>query len=120
MRWAVIVGRVLSIEPFLDHLIDEPAVDSFVEMWRFYSEEKNAQDCSQAENQPEHPFAFQRIENGLSGVRRTRGKIRSRPFATAASTRGDAHFSDGRLRFHWQQLYSLHSETLQAGLRHEC
>ena len=42
MKWAVIVRRVVSIEPFLDHLIDEPAVDSLIEMWRFYSEEKNA------------------------------------------------------------------------------
>src|SRR2546423_1027142 len=120
MKRAVIVGRVISIESVLDHLIDEPAVDSFVKMWRFYSEKKDTQGRGQAENAPEHPVAFQRIEDDLSGVRRTRGKIRSRRFATAASTRSDAHFGNGRLRFHWQQLYSLHSETLQASLRHEC
>src|SRR4029077_10928791 len=120
MKWAVIVGRVVSIEPFLYHLIDEPAVDSLVEMWRFYSEEDNAYGRRPGEDQPDHPVAYQRIEDGLSGIRQARGKIRSRPFETAASTRDDAHFSDGRLRFHWQQLYSLHSETLQAGLRHEC
>ena len=41
MKWAVIIRRVISIKPILDHLIDEPAVDPFVEMRRFYSEEQD-------------------------------------------------------------------------------
>src|SRR6266480_4957233 len=116
MKGTVIIRRVIAIKAILDHLIDEPTVDPFVEMRRFYSEEQDPQRGGEAENQPEHPIAFECVQNHLSGIGRSPGKIRSRLFATAASTRSDAHFGNGWLRLHRQQLYSLHSETLQASL----
>src|SRR5690348_1210329 len=118
MKGTVIIRRIVAIEAVLDHLIDEPAVDPFVKMRWFYVEKKHSQHGGEPKYQPEHPVALECVQNQLSGGGRRRGKIRSRPFATAASTRGDAHLGDGRLRLHWQQLYSLHSETLQAGLCH--
>src|SRR4030095_5302816 len=117
MKRTVIIRRVIAIKAILDHLIDEPAVDPFVEMRRFYVEKKHPQNGGETDNQPEHPVAFECVQNHLSGIGRSPGKIRSRLFATAASTRSDAHFGNGWLRLHWKQLYSLHSETLQAGLR---
>src|ERR1051326_6802518 len=116
MKGTVIVRRVIAVNPLLHHLIDKPAVDSFVEMRRFDPEKEHSQRGAETENQPEGPVAVERVQNSLGGVGPAPGKIRSRPFATAASTRGDAHFGNRWLRLHWQQLYSLHSETLQAGL----
>jgi len=42
MQRAVIIGRVVSVEPVLDHLIDEPTVDPFVEVWRLNPKEKKS------------------------------------------------------------------------------
>ena len=61
MKWPVIVRRVVLIEPVLDHLIDEPAVDAFVEMWRFEASRKNRKTAARPRISPEHPVAFQRM-----------------------------------------------------------
>jgi hypothetical protein len=53
----VVIRRIVSIEAILDHLIDEPAVNPFVEMWWLYPEKGKAQSRSQAKDGPEHPVA---------------------------------------------------------------
>ena len=59
MERAVVVGRVIVIEAVLRHLVDEPAVDAFVEMGRFQPQEEEAQDG--------------REEDGERSTRRRRG-----------------------------------------------
>jgi hypothetical protein len=39
-------------------LIDKPAVDAFVEMRRFNSEQKKSQERGQRNDEPRGPFAF--------------------------------------------------------------
>src|SRR5205085_4785406 len=48
----VIICRVVTVEPVLDHLVDEPAVDSFVEMRRLDSEQKKTEERAEAHDQP--------------------------------------------------------------------
>ena len=58
MEWTVVIGRVVLVESVLDHLVDKPAVDAFVEMWRFHSEQKESQERGETDDEPGHPFAF--------------------------------------------------------------
>src|SRR5438874_988917 len=100
-------------------MINKPAVNSFVEVWRLDSEQKKPKRGRKQQDCPKHPVAFERAKKTRRQAILGREKIRSRLFTSAASTRRDAHFSDRRLWFHWEQLYSLHSGTLQAGLRNQ-
>jgi hypothetical protein len=43
MEGPMIVGRIVVIKTIFDHLIDEPAVDAFIEVWRLNSEQEKAQ-----------------------------------------------------------------------------
>src|SRR6267143_1346718 len=119
MKWAVIVRRIVFVKAVLQHLINEPSVNAFVEVWRFDSEQQKPKRGRKQQNRPKHPVAVERTKKARCQAILGGEKIRSRLFATTASTRGDAHFSDRRLRFHREQLYSLHSGTLQAGLRNQ-
>src|SRR5437868_10485733 len=119
MKRPVIVRGIIFVEAVLKHLINKPAVNSFVEVWRFDSEQEKPKRGRKQQDCPKHPVAFERAKKTRRQAILGREKIRSRLFTSAASTRRDAHFSDRRLWFHWEQLYSLHSGTLQAGLRNQ-
>src|SRR5438132_1818852 len=58
MQRSVVIGRVVSIEPVLDHLIDEPTVDPFVEMRRFDPKQKKSKKDRKPEDQPWRPTRF--------------------------------------------------------------
>ena len=47
MQRSVVIRGIISVEAILRHLIDEPAVDSFVEMRRLYPEEQEAEKRAQ-------------------------------------------------------------------------
>ena len=55
MERPVVVGWVVAVISVLDHLIDEPAVNSFVEMGRLNPEQEKAQDGRQGHDQPGGP-----------------------------------------------------------------
>src|SRR3954453_22033568 len=57
VKRAVVIRWIVSIEAILDHLIDEPAVNSLVKMWWLYPEKGKAQSPSEAKDGPEHPVA---------------------------------------------------------------
>ena len=56
MKRPVIIRRIVSVEPVLDHLIDEPAVDPLVEMRRLHPEEEDAQNGAERDDQPRRPI----------------------------------------------------------------
>ena len=58
MKRAVIIRWVVSVKSVFDHLIDEPAVDSFVKMGRLHLEEEDAQNGAERDNRPQRPINF--------------------------------------------------------------
>src|SRR5881227_4310809 len=58
MKRPVIIRRVVFIEPVFHHLVDKPAVDSFVEMRWLDAKEKKAQENGEPKNQPRRPTCF--------------------------------------------------------------
>ncbi len=58
MKRPVIIRRVVFVEPVFHHLIDKPAVDSFVEMRWLDAEQKKTQENSKPKNQPWRPPRF--------------------------------------------------------------
>ncbi len=58
MERAVIIRRVVPVEAVLGHLIDEPAVDSLVEVGRLHPEQEKAQEGGERDDRPGHPIDF--------------------------------------------------------------
>src|SRR6266480_2500123 len=58
MERPVIIRRIVTIIAFLDHLIDKPSVDSFVEMRRFNGKKEKAQEYRESEDEPGRPASF--------------------------------------------------------------
>ena len=54
----VIIGRIVFVETGLHHLIDEPAVDPFVEMRRLDPEQEQAKKRAERDDQPRRPIDF--------------------------------------------------------------
>src|ERR1043166_7203976 len=54
----VIIRGVVAIEPVLDHLIDEPAVDSLVEMGRLDSEQEKPEERAEPHDYPRRPIGI--------------------------------------------------------------
>ena len=50
MKRTVIIGRIVPVKSVLHHLIDEPAVDSFVEVRRLDAQQEEAQERCQRED----------------------------------------------------------------------
>ena len=70
----VIICRVVAVEPVLDHLVDEPAVDSFVEMRRLDSEQKKTEERAEAHDQPRRPIDLGRAALEIFPPVRIRGR----------------------------------------------
>ena len=116
MQRPVIIGRVVSVETVLHHLIDEPAVDPFVEMRRFYAEKEKPEERARARRSPRTSSRSARARSAESigdGVGIS-ARAASSPLLGSAAMR---ILGDGRLWIHREQLYSLHSGTLQAGVQ---
>src|SRR6476619_4671295 len=116
MEWPVIIRRVVAIEPVLDHLVDEPAVDPFVEVRRLHSEEEKPEDRGQPDDQPRGPIHFPGPHQELVHPRPDRRRNQWRGLRDAASTRSDAHIGNRWLWLHREQFYSVYFATLQAGV----
>lgn len=58
MKRAVVISRVVLIEAVLHHLVDEPAVDTFVEVGRLDPEQEKAKRDPEGEDEPWRPAAF--------------------------------------------------------------
>ncbi len=68
MKRAVIVGRVVSIEPVFHHLIDEPAVDALIEVRWLDPNRKKRRNAAECEDQPRHPVCSREPELALIHV----------------------------------------------------
>src|SRR4051794_16387585 len=105
----VIIGRVVAIEPVLDHLIDEPAIDSLVEMGRLDPEQEKPEERAKAHDYPRRPIDFPAPGDPLiypctDGGRRNQW----RGLGDAATRLSDAHIGDRWLWLHREQLYSVY------------
>ena len=58
MKRTVVIGGVVFIESVPEHLIDEPPVDSFIEMRRLHSEQQKPQERGETDDEPRRPLAF--------------------------------------------------------------
>src|SRR3954470_23874634 len=58
MQRPEIIRPIVVVEPVLDQLIDKPAIDPFIEVRRFYSEQEKPQKRGEANDEPRRPFAF--------------------------------------------------------------
>lgn len=50
MKRAVIIGGVITVKAVFHHLIDEPAIDAFVEVRRFDAQKEEAEKRCQCED----------------------------------------------------------------------
>ena len=58
MKRPVVISGVVFVESVPDHLIDKPAIDSFIEMRRLHSEQKESQERGQTDDEPRRPLVF--------------------------------------------------------------
>ena len=58
MKRPVVISGVVFVESVPNHLIDKPAIDSFIEMRRLHSEQQKPQERGEADDDPRRPLAF--------------------------------------------------------------
>src|SRR4051812_11598055 len=117
----VIIRRVISVEPVLDHLIDEPAVDSLVEMRGLDPEEEKPEERPEPNDYPRRPIDLAASRDPLVHPPADRGRRNQwRGLGDAATSLSDAHIGDRWLWLHREQLYSVYFATLQAGFGEQC
>src|SRR4051794_12468166 len=115
MERPVIIRRIVFIEPALDHLIDEPAVDSLIEMGRFDPEQEKPEKCAEPDDHPRRPIDLAAAGDPFIDPRADRGRRNQwRGLGDAATRLSDAHIGDRWLWLHREQLYSVYFATLQA------
>src|SRR5437868_13888556 len=99
MKRPVIVRGIIFVEAVLKHLINKPAGNSFVEVWRFDSEQEKPKRGRKQQDCPKHPVTFELAMKTRRQAILGREKLRSLFFTIAASTRREAHFRDRRRWF---------------------
>jgi hypothetical protein len=74
----MIIRRVVFVITGLDHLIDEPAVNSLVEMRRLNSEQENSQERAKSDDEPRRPIDLRGARLPIAQPLLNRGKIHQR------------------------------------------